>query len=206
MMEERWGRHLGRQPPPAVTTPPHRRSVTAGTLGGGDGFSSTLSGHGRAPAQQAPPRWLTKKEKDGENCLRYCLPPVLPQHGKDVGGRKNSPLSSEGNLGDRLLGRHLRMSQQDHPLPHRFVLWASSRDGQCQGKSPPPRREPGGGGGSKVCAHPPFRCLFLSFPSPQGSRGEACVSQAHSNPDWVTVQNVKCCLLGRRLVNTKSCW
>lgn len=133
-------------------------------------------------------------------------PPVLPQHGKDVGGRKNSPLSSEGNLGDRLLGRHLRTSQQDHPLPHRFVLWASSRDGQCQGKSPPPRREPGGGGGSKVCAHPPFRCLFLSFPSPQGSRGEACVSQAHSNPDWVTVQNVKCCLLGRRLVNTKSCW
>lgn len=59
-----------------------------------------------------------------------------------------------------------------------------------------------------MCVHPPFWCLFLStvFPLPQGSQGEARVSQAHSSPDWVTVQNVKCCLLGRRLVNTKSCW
>lgn len=105
-------------------------------------------------------------------------PPVLPQHGKDVGGRKNSPLSSEGNLGDRLLGRHLRTSQQDHPLPHRFVLWASSRDGQCQGKWPPTpdTRARGRRGEQGVCASSISVSLFKLSIAPGEPGGSMCLS------------------------------
>ena len=158
MVEERWGQHLGRQPLPAATVPPHgwecfeicQGSVMVWTLGG-DRFSPILTGawEGTSPAgtfmmaHRAGQRW--------GKLLGVLPPPDLPWDGKNVSGRKNSPSSPEGNFGNCPLARHPCVSQHGAPAP-----WVCAVGPQLRRVMPrhiTPQHESGGVGGEARGAH-----------------------------------------------------